>query len=215
MNFSEFERIVKSRRSVRKWKQDPIPDDVLKKAIELATWAPNGGNHQNWHFTVVKRTNTIVKMADAVQSVVDNMAKWPECADCQEDIDRSQKNASFFRNAAACVAVFVGQYQSGIDKVLVPRECIDNEARLIRECRGFAPTSIQSAAAAVTTMLLSLHCMGLGAVWLGAPLVAKNEIEKILSAPENMGLVCIVAVGHPDETPTKDRRPWDEVLTFV
>ncbi|MBW1699305.1 MAG: nitroreductase family protein [Deltaproteobacteria bacterium] len=151
MNLGEFERIVKDRRSIRKWKRNPIPDEVLRKAVELATWAPNGGNHQNWYFIVVKQTDMIVKMADTVQSVVDKMAEWPECADFQEDIDRSQKNASFFRNAAACVAVFVGQYQSGLDKVLAPRECIDDEARHIKECRGFAPTSIQSAAAAIPT----------------------------------------------------------------
>jgi nitroreductase len=215
MNLGEFERTVKERRSVRKWKRDQVPDDLLKKAVELATWAPNGGNYQNWHFTVVKRTDIIVKMADAVQSIVEKMAEWPESAACQEDIDRSKKHASFFRNAAACVAVFVGQYQSALDKVLLPRECIDNEARQIMECRGFAPTAVQSAAAAVTTMLLSFHCMGLGAVWLGAPLVAKNEIENILSAPEDMDLVCIVAVGYPDETPIKDRRPLDEVLNFI
>jgi len=215
MNLGEFERIVKERRSVRKWKKgEVVPDKLLEKAVELATWAPNGGNYQGWLFTVVKRPDFIVKMADAVQSVVDKMAEWPESSPWQEDIDRSKKHASYFRNASACVAVFVRQYQSALDKVLLPRECIDDDARQILECRRFAPTAIQSAAAAVTTMLLSLHCMGLGAVWLGAPLVAKNEIENILSAPENMDLVCIVAVGYPDETPTKGRRPLDEVLTF-
>ena len=188
---------------------------MLKKAVELATWAPNGGNYQGWNFTIVKKASIILKMADAVQSVVDKMADWPECSPWQEHMDRSRKNASLFRNAAACVAVFVGQYQSALDKVLLPRECFDDEAKEISECRRFAPTAIQSAAAAVTNMLLAFHCMGLGAVWLGAPLVAKKQIETIVNAPENMNLVCLVAVGYPDETPTKDRRPLDEVVTVI
>jgi len=60
-----------------------------------------------------------------------------------------------------------------------------------------------------------LHHMGLGAVWLVSPLQAKKEIETILKVPSNMALVCVVAVGYPDEAPQKDRRPVDEVLEFV
>jgi nitroreductase len=64
-------------------------------------------------------------------------------------------------------------------------------------------------------MLLVFHHMGLGAVWLGAPLMAKKEIETIVKAPENLSLVCLVAVGYPDESPQRDRKPVEEVLRFV
>jgi len=57
--------------------------------------------------------------------------------------------------------------------------------------------------------------MGLGAIWLASPLLAKKEIERILNVPSEMGLVCLIAVGYPDETPQKERRPVDEVLRFV
>jgi nitroreductase len=215
MNMDELEKIIKGRRSIRQWKRGDIPDELLRKAIELATWAPNGGNFQGWRFVVVKNSNVISKMADAVQSVVNKIASWPEAAPWQEDMKRSQKNASFFRNASACVAVFVSQYQSAFDKVLVARENTDEEAKRILACRRFAPTAIQSAAAAVTTMLLAMHSMGLGAVWLVGPLVAKKEIELILKVPENLGLVCLVAMGYPDESPEKDRKPVDQALEFI
>jgi len=215
MNMDELEKIIKGRRSIRQWKRGDIPDELLRKAIELATWAPNGGNFQGWRFIVVKNREVISKMASAVQSIVDKMVSWPEAALWQEDMKRSQKNASFFRNASACIAVFVSQYQSAFDKVLVARENIDEEAKRILACRKFAPTSIQSAAAAVTTMLLAMHSMGLGAVWLVGPLVAKKEIESILKVPENLGLVCLVAMGYPDESPEKDRKPVDQVLEFI
>ena len=41
-------------RSVRRLRPDPIPDDVLKKLLTAATWAPNGGNRQGWRFIVVQ-----------------------------------------------------------------------------------------------------------------------------------------------------------------
>ncbi len=210
-----LEKLIRGRRSIRKWKRDEVSDELLKKAVELATWAPNGGNFQGWHFIIVKNKEVIEKMANAVQSVIDKIASWPEAKSWQEDILRFQKNASFFRNAPVCIGVFTSEYQGVMDKVLIVRESFDHEAKEILGFRRSAPTAIQSTAAAVTTMLLVFQQMGLGVVWLGAPLMAKKEIETLLNVPPNLSLVCLVAVGYPDESPQKERRPVEEVLRFI
>jgi nitroreductase len=215
MNTEGLEKLIKERRSIRKWKEKEVSDELLKKAVELATWAPNGGNYQGWHFIIVKNKQVIEKMADAVQSVADKIASWPEAVSWQEDVHRYQKNASFFRKTPACIGVFSGVYQSPMDKVLVARESFDREAKEILGFRKSAPTTVQSAAAAVTTMLLVFHHMGLGAVWLVSPIQAKKEIEAILNVPSNTDLICLIAVGYPDESPQKDRKPVDQVLEFI
>jgi len=215
MDVKAIEKLIKGRRSVRQWKKGEVPDELLRKAVELATWAPNGGNYQGWHFIIVKNKEVIVKMADAVQSVADRIASWSETTQWQEDVNRYKKNASFFRNAPACISVFASDYQSVMDKVLIARESIDPEARQVLTFRRSAPTAIQSAAAAVTTMLLAFQQMGLGAVWLVAPLMAKKEIETLLKVPSTLSLICLVAVGYPNESPQKDRKPVDQVLEFV
>jgi len=215
MDLQAFERLIKGRRSIRRWKKEEVSDYLLKKAVELATWAPNGGNFQGWHFIVVKKGEVIEKMANAVQSATDRIASWPEAMQWEEDVKRYQKNASFFRNAPVCIAVFTSDYQSVMDKALVARESSDPEAKKILTFRRSAPTAVQSAAAAVTTMLLAFHHMGLGAVWLGAPLMAKREIETLLEVPSSLSLICLVAVGYPDESPQKERKPVEEVIRFV
>ncbi|MCJ7746280.1 MAG: nitroreductase family protein [Desulfobacterales bacterium] len=215
MNMEALEKLIKGRRSIRKWKREEVSDELLKKAVELATWAPNGGNFQGWHFIIVKNKEVIEKMANAVQSVIDKIASWPEAKSWQEDILRFQKNGSFFRNAPVCIGVFTSEYQGVMDKVLMARESFYHEAKEILGFRRSAPTAIQSSAAAVATMLLGFYQMGLGAVWLGAPLMAKKEIETILNVPPNLSLLCLVAVGYPDESPQKERRPVEEVLRFI
>ena len=215
MKIEELEEIIKGRRSIRKWKKDRISEDLLGKAVELATWAPNGGNFQGWRFKVVTKRELIVRMADTVQSVADKIASWPEASRWEEDAGKMRKNASYFRNAPTCIAIFIRQYESVADKILSSRDRTDPEAKQIRDSRRFAPTGIQSAAAAITTLLLVFHAMGLGAVWLAAPLIAKREIEELLSVPEGMDLVSLVAVGHPDERPQKDRKPVSEVVELV
>ena len=215
MDIQELENIIKGRRSVRRWKSQEVPDDVLKKAVELATWAPNGGNFQGWRFIVVKNRQMIETMANAVQAVADNIASWPESAAWPEEMERARKNASYFRNAPVCIATFVGRYQSAIDKALEVRGPSDPAAGEIRAFRRTAPTSIQSIAAAVATMLLVFQQMGLGAVWLGAPLMATKELNAILKAPANMDLTGLVAVGYPDESPKRDRKPVEQVMEFI
>ncbi len=215
MELQDYEALVKGRRTIRKWKKQEVPDDLLKKAIELATWAPNGGNYQGWRFVVVKNREVIVKMADAVQATADKIASWPESLNWKEDMERYRPNTSFFRNAPVCIAVFATQYISVMDRPLLAREAFDAEAREILSFRRSAATAVQSAAAAVATMLLALHQMGLGAVWLGAPLLAKRGIEAVLKVSKDLSLICLVAVGYPDEIPRKDRKPVDQVLEFI
>ncbi len=58
--------------------------------------------------------------------------------------------------------------------------------------------------AATQNMLLAAHTLGLGAVWLGAPVALKkhsNEIRKLLEMPRHMEIASIVALGHPQRTP--------------
>ena len=215
MELGELEKLIKGRRSVRQWTDRLVPDDLIRKAIELAIWAPNGGNFQGWHFVAVKNREVIRKMAEVVQSAADRIASWPEAKAWAEDMERSRKRASFFRDASVCIAVFVSQYQSAVDKVLSARERSDPEAAQMLSFRRSAPTGIQSAAAAVATLLLAFHHVGLGAVWLGAPLIAKREIETLLKVSTNLGLICLVAVGYANESPSKDRKPVDDVMTWV
>ena len=215
MDLQELEKLIKGRRSIRRWKKQDVPDDLLKRAIELATWAPNGGNYQGWRFITIKNREVIVKMADAVQSIANKIASWPESLDWKDEMERFRGNASFFRNTPVCIAVSTSQYIGIMDKTLMAREAFDSEAREVMTYRRSAPTAIQSAAAAVTTRLLAFHQMGLGAVWLGAPLMAKKEIEAILNVPKDLNLVCLVAVGYPDESPQKDRKPVDQVVEFI
>lgn len=215
MDMKALEKLIKGRRSIRKWKPENISDELLKKAVELGAWAPNGGNYQGWQFIIVKNRPLIKKMADSLQSVVDKVASWPEAQSWPEEIKRYQKNGAFFRNAPVCIGVLMTEYQSLMDRVLRTREAFDPEAKEILSFRRSAPTAIQSAAAAVTTMLLVFQQMGLGACWLGAPLHAKKEIEALLEVPKGLALICLVAVGYPDESPRGERKPIDQVLKFI
>ena len=79
MDTKELAELMKSRRSIRSWLDKPVSEDALLRAIELATWAPNGGNQQNWMFYVVLDRGVIQAIADAVQGAgtVDHTPVYP------------------------------------------------------------------------------------------------------------------------------------------
>jgi len=57
MDTTELSTLIKTRRSIRVFQDKPVPEALLLQAVETATWAPNGGNAQNWRFS--KRPSAI------------------------------------------------------------------------------------------------------------------------------------------------------------
>jgi nitroreductase len=66
MNYDNFIEIVRSRRSIRQCKPDPVNDDIIAKVIEAAKWAPNGNNTQPWEIVVIKDKHLIQQMEELV-----------------------------------------------------------------------------------------------------------------------------------------------------
>jgi len=216
MKTAELADLIRSRRSIRSWQDKQVPEDLLREAVELATYAPNAGNQQNWYFYVILNKKIIGSIADAVQASADYIASWPEAAKFGEITMMMLQRSSFFRNAPAAIAVAARQYQSPLEELSAIREGTDPRARQIRQARSTANARIQSVASAIAYLLLILHQMGLGAVWMTGPMQAKYEIEKILEVPKEMDLVAFLPVGYPAETPAlRERKPVKEVCQIV
>lgn len=64
-NLAEFEKVVRSRRSVRVFEAEKIPDDVVRKCIDLALLAPNSSNLQPWEFYWIKNPEIKKKLDEA------------------------------------------------------------------------------------------------------------------------------------------------------
>jgi nitroreductase len=216
MVLEELGELIKTRRSVRKFQDKPVPEDLLLKALELATWAPNGGNYQPWRFLVVTKKELIHKMADTVKAKTELLASWPEAKQFGEAVERWKRMSDFFRGAPACIAILMGRYSSIADQILQARGETDPIAREVRSNRQLGSTSLQSVAAAITYLLLILHYLGLAATWMAGPQQAKMEIEQLLGVPAGWDFVDLIPVGYPAETPeVPARKAVAEVVHFL
>jgi len=73
----------------------------------------------------------------------------------------------------------------------------------------------QAMGACLQNMLLAIHSLGLGAVWLGEILKSADMVRDILGLDKNLELMAVIALGRPARRDQKSsRRPLSEVIVF-
>jgi len=80
----EFKKVIENRRSIRKYKNTPVPKEKITKILEAARIAPSASNRQPWHFIVVQNKETIKKLAKQEWA-----ASAPAMIVCLADVEES------------------------------------------------------------------------------------------------------------------------------
>jgi nitroreductase len=143
-------RAIKMRRSIRQFKKDPVPDEVLDQILESGLWAPSGKNNQPWKFAVIRDPAT------------------------KESLATFTHYSSVIHHAAACIAVFL------------------DHSRVYDRTKD-----VLAVGASIQNMLLTIHALGLGGVWLGEILKNKDKVKELLGGNPDLELMAVVALGYP------------------
>jgi hypothetical protein len=85
--------LVKNRRTVRKFKPDPLPEGYVEKIIEVARWAPSGFHTQPWEFIIVQKK----EVKDAIVCALDRYA--PPIKNIRPGAEPSDASQPSFRDA--------------------------------------------------------------------------------------------------------------------
>jgi nitroreductase len=116
---------IKSRRSIRSFKSDPVPKDLIEKLIlEAGIWAPTGGNAQTWRFVVVNDRDLIRKIRMVAPGILGNT---PTAIVICQDMDEAEKKGSklardvltLMDTALAAQNIMLTAYDQGLGTCLV------------------------------------------------------------------------------------------------
>jgi coenzyme F420-0:L-glutamate ligase/coenzyme F420-1:gamma-L-glutamate ligase len=189
-----------SRRSIRKYRSKPVPEESIRRILEAAHAAPSAHNTQPWRFVVLQN-------ADIRRSLAEHMAgayATDALADGQTpDAIRARNERSVARIRNAPLAILA----------VMDESCLPADAG--RRAEGERLLLIQSVAAAVQNLLLAVHAEGLGACWICAPAFCPQAVRANLRLPENWIAQALILVGYPDEEPRRpDGRALDEVVQW-
>jgi nitroreductase len=209
MNFFDA---IQNRKSIRRFKQDPVPDEDITKILDAGRFAPSASNTQPWRFIVIKDKALLKKMAEAVREMVDRMAPY---AGSEQEAQRlaAYKNTfyTFFENAPALIAVVMEPSVAGTDKLLARMGYTPEQIKRLRPAPG-----LQSVAAAIQNMLLAAHALGYGSCWMTGPLVAQEAFEKLLGYGTERFIAALLPIGIPDENPpARSRKPLSEITRHI
>lgn len=208
----QFSDVINERYSVRKYKDQPIPDEDIRKIIETAGKAPSGKNNQNWHFVVIKNKEVLENMAVAVEKKMEKIAAGlPE--EKGEKFLKFSRFSTFFRNAPVVVAVYADVYvPEGLAEVQqsgMPKEDGDR--------MWHANPGIQSIGAGVENLILQAVDLGYGACWMTSANHSLKEMEAVIDfKKEGYKLVALVPMGVPEgERKSPAKHPVDQIMTVI
>lgn len=191
-----------TRTSIRRFKPTPIPDEVIMKILEAGTRAPTAGGGEQWFFMVIvdeeirKSVHKLLRRAHEIYARDSLLEPYPEdsIAKWMKRIDEGMYYAPLY------IAAFLD-----LRKRIHKDEYLQYERVL----------AIQSLSAALQNMIISAWLLGIGSVWLGVPLLLKEEFDRLLNPPQGCELQAVIAFGYPSEEPRlRKRKSINEVTIF-
>jgi nitroreductase len=181
---------IRTRRSIRHFKDDPVDDKAVEAVLEAGRWAPSWGNTQCWRFIVVRDPEIKAELARIPMKL-----KLPD-----KEVDNPANKAIY--DAPVLIIVCAKMGRSGHHHVGKPD--------------GIPATDkgdwfMFDTALAVQNMVLAAHAMGLGTVIIGA--FDAPMAEKVMGVPEGYRVVVIVPLGVPErEGKAPPRKELSEIV---
>lgn len=166
---------IERRHSVRAFKPDPVPHEVLEKLVTAAAFAPSAMNEQPWRFYVTTG-ETRRRVGEAMAQGTTHLEEFIDVMGPELHAQAVQWYSELGNAPAVIVCT-------------MPRT--DDEFwRLNKHL---------SIGAAIENMLLAATGLGLGACNITFSFYVRDELAAALDVPDDRSIVAIVAVGYPDE----------------
>jgi len=169
---SVFKNIY-SRRAVREYKPDEVPDEVIMELIRAGTYAPSALDEQPWRFVVIKNRGLMKKLSDRAKDHWLESAKGQTDEETKELIELvSDPQFNIFYDAPVLVLIFT---------------------------RPGADSPEFGCALAAENMMLGARSLGIGSCWIGLASVlgSDKELMKKIGAPEDHRLMSQMIFGYP------------------
>ncbi len=199
-----FREVVESRYSVRLFQDKPIPKSIVEEILRAGIRAPTAGGGEQWFFIVVedeaKRRQLHKLLKEAHLKYAMEVRRTPMPPEKVEKWGRKIDEGMYM--APLYIAAYID---------LRTRQYKDEYLELEKLWAA------QSLAAAIENIILTAWNHGIGSVWLGVPLLMREEFDKLLEPPQGCELQAIIAMGYTVEQlkPKTRRRDLSEIVKWI
>ncbi|NVM54187.1 MAG: nitroreductase family protein [Candidatus Helarchaeota archaeon] len=197
----EFLEVLQTRRSIRRYKSQSIPKELILEILDLCRYAANAHNAQPFRFIILLNEalkNELIKsMASRYETDLRNDG-LPE-PNIQKIIANSTDQ--FLKAPVLIIACLI------MDDM---HQYPDPQRQYSELLMG-----VQSVANSIQNLLLVAHSKGLGACWFCAPLFCPDLVKSILNLPTSYIPQAFITLGIPDEMPSPIKRKQLEDLIHI
>ncbi len=202
-------KAIETRRSIRKYRPDPVDDETIERVLEAARWAPSWANTQCWRFIVVRDVDIKNKLADTLIGVTGKAGQSLQVKPDGETTaplkgvsQRPNKAAEAVQNAPVAIVACAELGKSGY-YAKDPGEAVTDKGDWF----------MFDVALAMQNLTLAAHSLGLGTVHVGA--FDAKKVADLLAVPEGFAVVEMTPLGYPDEQPeARKRKGLAEIISY-
>lgn len=185
MDYESLLSLAKNCRSVRRYRPEPVPMDILTKVLEVARWAPSGDNSQPWEFVVVRDPEKVQQVRDILDEGT-------------EQIRKSCPRFTFLHPSFKEMSAFILVCVDPRFKWAYPRSPESDELATMYE-ENSERILLESVSIAVTYLRLAATSLGLGTVWISgaAERITERKLKEAFNIPQELRVFCCLPIGHP------------------
>ena len=187
---TEFNELVKIRRSVRDYEDKEVPLDLVREIVDMAVLAPSSGNGQPWQFIIVRDQTMIRKLSEeSKKNLLEMIEKNPTAPLSQYKALLSMADFNVFYNAP-CVVFIIGE-------------------PVIRSLEV-------DCALAASYLMFAAADRGLGTCWvaLGGH-INDPDLRKAIGLPPDSSIIAPIILGYPNAVPPPTPRNEPVVLATI
>lgn len=190
---NDFSTLVRQRRSVRRFKVEPVDPQLIQEAMEDVRFSPTPTNRQCYRFLGLSDPLLLKVLR---QDVLDRIGQISKGLD--DDAARSFKEyANWFTFFDQAPMVLFGLYRQFASRL--------PSGDSGRQLDGLAES--QAFGGALHALLLALQARGLSSCWMSGPLIAAEQLEARLKIDPPWRLGAVIPVGHPEGTVNCPKKP--------
>ena len=209
----ELIEALRSTGAVREFTDEPVTDDVVHRILEIARFAPNGGNRQAWRVIVVKDPGTRTRLRDLylgtwyeyLAQISAGLTPWAVVTDRQREAEAVATAPELAAQAKSAPPGFAEHF----DRVPVMLALVADLRRLAsvdRDADHYTMVGGASIYPMAWSILLAARDEGLGGVMTTMVVRSQDEARAALGVPSYCIVAAVLALGHPVVRPTSLRR---------
>jgi F420 biosynthesis protein FbiB-like protein len=192
--------VIFSRRSIRRYRPESVPHQIIEDLLQAAIWSPSAHNRQPWRFAVVESQAQKQQLAQAMGA---RLRRDLAVDGVPTEVIEADAGRSYSRITNSPVLIVL--CLSMVDMDVYADERRNHQEYIM---------AVQSVAMAGQNILLAAHDVGLGACWMCAPLFCPDVVIDALSLPDDWQPQALLTVGYPAETREKTRKTLETSVTW-